>query len=457
MLLFRPFAASRRASASFRMLLWPFMLFSLCVVFTGRCKTREGVPQPDTETILRVFDSCGSSAEPVTTALPPVSIIVDDSLSMRGFVDAPASAYRKLVRKFLEKSVASGYAVQVRGFSGLDTREGLPNALTTILNGSFYHVGDTPLAALFTRIASAQERKIYVVVSDMVQSETGRDSLALTSAFREAVGATPSIALYAFRSAFRGRYYVETPPKRQELLDVPDDGGRPFYILVLTPSPESLQEFERYAGIGPLTSGDEVGVQSQTFYPSASPIEVQGVQWVNPLPKRRSAWNGEAPQEKRCPGGTFLQACAFQRSTVPSGREELVFSLQTAAKQTVILPSRYHVEISKADLSSKAPVARTARAASADVTGKPGDPSATLTYRFEKPGPDTWSVYRVRFRAGAGNLGLPGWVKAWSTQDDHEDPARTLNLATVVEAMVRASSENVVFFDHIIELHGERK
>jgi hypothetical protein len=418
------------------------------------CGNRRSDKPPDVDRILAAFDSCRPPSATASGPLPAMEIVIDDSESMRGFVDASNSAYRRLIRKLLEKSVAAGYAVGVEGFADLHHDGRLGNPLSSVLSASFYRRADTPLSALFNQITAANDGKIYIVVSDMVQSETGRDSLALTGAFRKMVGVTPAITLYGFRSAFRGKYFVETPPKSIETVNMIDEGGKPFYMLVLAPSLERLQQFERYAGIGPLTSGSEYGVQMQTFYPSETPIELRGVAFVPPGKSMKSAWNGFNPVDQRCNGG-YVQTYAFKEADSPSGkRQELVFSMLANARQPVILPSRYSVEISKANLSSKVSTVVPARTASVEVNGKLGEASAVLTYRFVKPDADTWDLYRIRFRAGAGNLGLPPWVQDWSTSDDHNDPQRTLNLATVIEAMVRSSSENVVFFDHIIELHG---
>ena len=430
-----------------------FPLLLSCLWQLG-CQTRRSDP-PNLERVLQAFAACSQHPVASSPQVPPVEIVIDDSESMRGYVEAPNSAYRRLVTKLLQKSIASGYTVRIGGFADLRQSEPLETPLSTVLSRSFYRRADTPLAALFTRIASPKGQKIYIVVSDMVQSETGRDSLALTGAFRSMIGAAPAIALYGFRSAFRGTYFVESEPKGKYLINVGDDGGKPFYMLILAPSADSLQQFERYAGIGPLTSGSDYNVvQFQTFYPSESPIEIGAVNFVPPAPPVKSGWLGENPLTWKCGGGDSVRVDTFRQRDQPAGRSELVFSIQAVAKQPVILPNRYRVEIEKADIGPKSASVAPARVATVEVAGKLGEASCTVIYRFAPTVGHQWDIYRVRIRAGAGNLGLPAWVRDWSTSDDHADQKRTLNLATIIEAMVRSSSENVVFFDHVIELHG---
>ena len=77
-----------------------------------------------------------------------------------------------------------------------------------------------------------------------------------------------------------------------------------------------------------------------------------------------------------------------------------------------------------------------------------------ITYPFEYPEAATWHIYRIRIRAGDGNLMTPSWVQEFSTHTDQTpaDGGRTLHLDYLVESMIRGISEQVVILDHFVNL-----
>jgi hypothetical protein len=79
-----------------------------------------------------------------------------------------------------------------------------------------------------------------------------------------------------------------------------------------------------------------------------------------------------------------------------------------------------------------------------------------VTHLFPAPPLKSWDIYRVRLRSGEGNLDPPAWARDWSTRNDQltAQDNRTLHLEMLLEAMVRAVTENVILLDHFIAVEG---
>jgi len=101
---------------------------------------------------------------------------------------------------------------------------------------------------LLDRVAKAPADRVTVIVSDLVQSERERSAYDFIEAFRRAAVMRPEIMLLGFRSAFRGKYYVETEPKDWMHTSLPTMVRRkppavPMYLSSLRRTP---WQFRRY-------------------------------------------------------------------------------------------------------------------------------------------------------------------------------------------------------------------
>jgi hypothetical protein len=290
----------------------------------------------------------------------------------------------------------------------------------------------------------------------MVQSEQGKDQFALLEAVGKVVERRPEVLLKAFRSGFKGTYFIETPsktPKDMLEFDLKGDSadlGRPLYLLIIAPSREEVIQFEKT-----VLQGLE---EDAVFQPTIAPLVVNKVEFESSDKGSQSIWNrygplGFMPNQSNAPMlfGTFIER-ADPREEVSLLRLRL--SVQPQSKIPLMSPEKLGYQVERTTF-------RDGRAPSPiSITLQPGVVTQAshsvfiMTYPFQRPAPYTWDAYRIRMQAGLANLGIPGWVSDWSTKDDRsvENGNRTLNLGLLVETMVRAITENVVFLDQFILL-----
>jgi hypothetical protein len=409
-------------------------------------------PRPANDVVIRAFGTC-SANEPPPGTLPNVELRLDDSLSMAGYVSMP-SAYRSVLRRVVEGAVQAGYPSAIRGFS---SSAAVPlDSLGAVLQPAYYAARDTRLAAVLDDISAPRENgepeKIVVLFSDLIQDEQSRDSLAIATSLRKVAARYPNIILYGFRSAFRGTYYITSPPRGKVKVDTIDGVGRPFYVLVLAPSPHALRRFQQFAGLFELLNEKTYG--GQTFEPSFAPVVIDYAKLRTDPDPEKNEWVGfEAPTEWNCGDGRRVQIHSLQAPSAHDGAATLSFTVRATSLLPIVVPSRYQADVRR--LSRSGATAEQAPDVTMTATGDVGNPSSTLNYRFPSPPPRQWQVYSIRLRPGDANLMHPKWITDWSTDDDTRDDSRdrTLNLTAFGDALVRAVAERDVFLEQIIELY----
>lgn len=400
---------------------------------------------PSAATVLRFF---GIAQDPPPAAPPASSLelYIDGSQSMRGFVDNPNSIYGKTLTAVYTNALTARYNVEAYKFSS--QIEPLGQALVSDLaSPAFYGGGDTPLSQLLRRVAShVAAGAVCVIVTDMEQSESHKDEKDMIAALQEVAQASPAIMLVAFRSSFKGKYFVETTPHGVIMLDEPDDPlkGRPFYALIAAPTEQDLVRFQRYALAG-LT-------QSNSFEPSAPPIRVDRRD-VARLDGQASLWSRHlrsfAIASSRVSLGTLDW---FRQVHVPGPVSPLALRIRATTGLPVrsLADFRYQVDVLTLRGGKAVGAPQPVKDFTPEVSGK--QDLMTIKFFFPTPEGRTWSVYRVRISAGEGNLKLPAWVDEYSTLSDRDESQgnRTLHLDLFVQSMVRAITESVVFSDHVI-------
>lgn len=422
--------------------------------FTG-CPRKEA-KQPEDEQVIALFQMCPANPQR-QPSFPAVEFWFDDSVSMTGYVTLP-SAYKTIVSKVVQGAIQSGYESTMRGFSAENATT--VDSLVPLLRPDFYRAIATPLASVIESSAASRApgtkpagRKIVVIVSDLIQAEGTRDAISVARSLRKAADRFPYVALYGFRSAFQGIYYVETTPRHRVDLEALDGTGRPFYVLIMAESFDDLGQFKQMTGL--LELATDRRYDARTFEPSLPPVLVKSVE-LRTDPKG-GAWDPFAAHAQWTCGERFSQIQSYRAKP---GRVttsvKLAFDLQASEQLPIVAPSRYRAEIRRLDPS----LARVIPASAARVTatGGVGQASCRLDYELPPLPPGEWAVYSVRLRAGDANVSPPEWMTQWSTDDDTIDRLpdtrnRTLNLITFGEALTRALSEQVVFFDQVLELY----
>ena len=155
------------------------------------------------------------------------------------------------------------------------------------------------------------------------------------------------------------------------------------------------------------------------------------------------------------PGSNFIDMF-FEGQPLQGNSSSLQLKFQATPGIPIQSLGRLSLTIERVAFSQGRKPEKPAKAAvNTSVTGKPDGSEFTLAYSgLARPAPGSWDVYRVRMRAGTGNLAMPAWVRQWSTPSDVSPTAadKTLNIDLLVEAMVRAITEEIVFSDHFIGL-----
>ncbi len=417
-------------------------------------------PAPPWERVMEAFGAKPNPAaiQPSTDATPEaltLNIWIDGSKSMRGFVRMENTSFVRVMRWIMEKSATAEFLRRTSRFWGDENGE-LRIAqvdaarVQDLLSPWFYEGKETPLSSLLDRVArESSPHKVFIIVSDLVQSEREKDQLALAQSFRKVGERGGEILLLAFRSGFDGEYFIETSPGGSPihllLVESAPARGRPFYLLVVAPSAEALSQLERYVLDG--TAAD------QSFRPTRPPLVVTDA--VQELGQDESTWLWGREDKENLTHG-LDQAARVLASYLYRGSSGLPIAPLTVRYKArpdlpVVTPAGLRVDIEETRFSlGTCRGSASASSARSTVSGNIDASEFAVVYDFPPPSLGEWSAYRVRLSAGPGNLAVPVWVRDWSTDDDRSPRfgERTLHLNILVEAMVRGTTEDVVVVDH---------
>jgi len=470
-------------------------LYALClvpIVLTSGCSD-SATAIPANEAVVKALEAEPLVPAPAQSPAHPV-LYLDTSESMRGFASERAKdgLYLRAVRVLYRQAAQAYRDVEMWGVSA---RERKIQQFSEIESPATYSGGDTPLAAIITKLATrVREGKTAVLVSDMVQSEGVRDVRDLSNAMMDLSGNGTKLALLGFRSAFDGTYFVETAPRErfQAYLDG-TTSGRPFYVLVAAPTDAAMEDLKRtilrslipssaasvespkkdesHPTVAPGTNASSAAVpESQEgrdtraeflFSPTDSPIVVES-KWS--FPKEDVVLHWDLYRRALPPTVPFDQF-----TLTDCGDATCALALEVAAKERLQVRSEkdFAAQVSRVTfMAGKAKDKMVSAEWLPSVhrihkrIGPAQQPVLTsylVTYPLPKPGNTEWTAFRVKLSPGRGNLELPEWVSHWSTQDDHGQAnlSRTLNLDAVVGTMIHEISEKAVFFDHMV-LVGKR-
>lgn len=416
-----------------------------CATLTG-CFCRLSAPPPVVSQ---------SSPAPESAQLSPVDVYVDDSASMQGYVVPGTSRYRRVVNAVLEKIITAGYPYTIVRFTdGAAGRTSRDISTLHLLDLQFYRATETPLASLLDRISQSRGDRIAVIVSDLVQSERARPHYQFIDALRRAALKTSDVLLLGFRSAFKGKYYVESIPRSDDEFDLELDGSslrasRAFFVLVLAPSRAALSQFRKYVV-------DHVA-PTEEFYASEPSLVVDKTELASEVPYRLY----RAFEQPSRSAATFVGSLR-ESHEVRGSTAEVTLRL-TAMRGKVSLASLTNLRHEVARRGA-APTQWTAVPVNSVTRSVPGPRSAgeRVSFLVSYPLPraqtcGVWETYRSRVRAGRANVEPPGWVGEWSTRDDRSRAQGhlTLNLSLVVEAMIRAITEEVILTEQYIRVGRE--
>jgi hypothetical protein len=394
-----------------------------------------------------------------------LNIYIDGSLSMAGFAQAQGSIFRELINGLLQQANANRFNLNIYKFS-TKVENVTGKTISEIQSPAFYDGGDTPLAQLIETIAAEPNDRTSIVISDMVQSQKGRDSQWLARAFSGLASKRPEIELLGYRSDFDGDYYPEMrlpgSPGRFPLKmsqTVPGN-GRPFYLLVIAPNAATMETVrktvlntipytEMYDPNQPpvritAITDDAAGASSASWRLASSFHEDRLSQ--PPLLVKNFRWSGaEASGEALLP-----LKVDFRSSSTLAWHPESGVDLR--AKELSWDGKDFTVQAKVDDLSGsviKAPV-QVSTPAGKDA-GKT-DMRLELLLRMASPPNNVWEVYLVSVRPGEGSLSPPPWVDEWDTEDDNAplNGNRTFQLKLITECMMNSITEKLVIGEWVL-------
>lgn len=416
-------------------------------------------PCPSQDRVLRAFaaDPPGSSPTDSLGGELQLDLYIDDSKSVAGFVADRAFGYVEVLGSLLRHTETAGYVRRVFRISDMSLPvHGLSRNI--VLSSNFYTGGETPLRRLLDAIRQRRDpNRIALVITDLVQSESLDDQQSLAEALRLLALQNPHIVLLGFRSQFRGSYYPQAASVPEYQLSVRGGvrgSGRPYYLLIVAPSRAALEGFRKYVL-------REIG-EEEAFEPSRPSFDITAIEFHPEHQPNRKMWNSNKDPELFPPGDSSprgYRVAYVQGMPIKPGSAEL--RLQCALRQGLPLIDldqiRYRMEkvsFVKERLRAK-PVPARGRVEFGDSLAKG---LLRVNYVLDVPEPGAWDAYRVQLWPGNGNLGVPAWVDAWSTETD-ESPARgdrTVHFSQFVEALVRAITERVVASDQYVLIGSSR-
>ncbi len=391
---------------------------------------------------------------------------------MRGFVNDPAANYGLVVDSLLGSATTAGYRIRIDRFGGIV--EEVPLASSATLHDPMFYGGkETSFPVLLQHVAQKRgPGTISVIVSDLVQSGSTGDQRALVEAFQAIARTRPEVLVLGFRSAFCGKYWIESRPVAKRTLELCLNGqgleqSRPFYAILIADSRAELEEARRY-----LTA-DVQGFQE--FDATRPGVPLVKIEFVPPDPGEPAVWTPWDEAQTLAGRESPRQLLSFfEAAPPPRGQAELelalLFPSDSKGEHTYPLRSLVDLRVQAEKLSwgsDGKPTAKDPRpvelpwratfASSAEVPRKLR--GIALTYTLPQPERLTWDAYLIQLLPGQANLRPPLWVDEWSTVDDSDPRAgnRTLRLDLFVKAMIRSIQENVPLSEHYLLLgRGER-
>ncbi|HLK63013.1 MAG TPA: hypothetical protein VKU19_06215 [Bryobacteraceae bacterium] len=389
---------------------------------------------------------------PEAAATSDLDIYVDGSMSMRGYVLAQNSNYSQMIREVLQSATAAQFNLNIYKFTSTVTPvTRLP--LGQLQTPGFYDGRDTPLATLLSQLAN-ETSHTAIIISDLVQSDGGVDSLGLVKSLSQLAGRGLQMRLLGYRSSFDGDYYPESRAGglgqrtfRLTMSQSLPGTGRPFYLFVVAPNAESMKRVDNYV----LNRFPAV----QTFNPTAPPVSVDNVE-LQTQGIKATRWSLYSRLARRETATARRLDSAFVLTTsTPGIAVTLPLTFQVQFNLPLRQPGRLSFEAVRATWSRKSGLKKPAPI-EIPVTGEfdKGGQRILLRLTVSKPEPQGWDVYYLKMRAGEANLSVPAWVIDWNTDNDSvvTNGNRTFLLTLLVQAMANGITERVVFCEYMLKV-----
>jgi hypothetical protein len=428
------------------------------LIFHAAC---HNIPPPTFDQVLRAFGE--QFPEPhKQSSVKDADIYVNLSQSMRGFVAvsnansriSPNSNYRRVLESLLDGMSVQGYSGRRCSFS-LHSPTVADKAY--FLDASHYTDVPVPLAQILDHLVtpSYDSKRLSIIISDMVASgtATGQADVNPSTCFRKLSGWDAKVLLLGFRSAYDGTYHAaamacenhQFPMSANQSLP---GSGRPFYLMVIAPDQESLQDLRKKV-LDKLQG-------RVLFDPLSKPIPLEG---------------GDAETQ---PNVRLVDVTSREDDCKSAQRFYSRFAVRREAKLRFVWITAKDFDDDPSNLSVKdvSKLSRDVRSLFFDKSGNHTDPkpdqlqlqvtreaNGNLLFEYQVRPPDSypWVVFQVKMAPGSGNLIVAHRTVAWSTNDDctAAPVKRTYQLDRLGEALANPFLQDTVFAEHYIAIRRD--
>lgn len=424
--------------------------------------------RPTDQVIARALsvDPVKSDPSQDLPTLANLSVLIDTSGSMAGYVRTPNSQYLEVLDKLLSRGSSQVADFRVAKFEEPKNLEikGLSTDWAYYLKS--YGGGTTELAAGFESIAALpEEMSAVIVLSDLVSSSKFEAQTKVAAAAAAAAEKFPAYILAAFRSGYDGRYVPMAHPRTAGFFPVKvgnhdGDRRRPFYLilfartepilkltydsLVATLGPEEELDYTALPVIFDvgqkirLSREDEVNLSVfEQPRPLGLTASLQRIQIVSLTAKRKNMGRSQVEIPVR------LSRAADSRKNLAIPELE---KLSTIRKAVEVSPNGTTRPFDLSEVEFKLKAGGTVD----------GFAEIKLTSRFPKVTRGNWLAIKHTLAANSQSLVLPEWVSQWSTRNDRAlvDSNRTLGLDTLALSLANGSPSRRVLMEYVV-LFGE--
>jgi hypothetical protein len=395
-------------------------------------------------------------------------IYIDSSKSMRGFAASPDAKYVEVLDRLLDDASSAGFQVATHSFS--ENVEVMNNSGSAVfLDPTFYRGLETSFPKLFRHVANERgQGTISIIVSDMVQSGKSGDQRALLGSLQEVTQSKPELQLLAFRSSFKGTYYIEGRRMARPHLELSLDGtsrenSRPFYVLIIADNREDLAAVRQY--LQPQmdrVTGEQLPLELNASRPA---LTVESIELPPTSSEAPVVWHAFEPsrwisaQGRKSPPRLVLSFLEVRPPIAEPVNLRLRIKVKHPPKEALIRSAealRFDMRACSftARRPSKVVPVSLPWEASLSREDRQGTSYLDVSYQFSRPQPQTWDAYHIQIIPGPGNLQPPVWVLDWSTIDDSpvKNGHRTLKLDVFIDTILRSIKEEVPFSETYIVL-----
>jgi len=394
----------------------------------------------DADVLLRAF-GCNPTDLP---ELPAVDMIVDDSKSMRGFVQSEGGdRFRAVVDQLLQGAV--GDSITFRKLSA--PRQEATTQATDLFVRDFYREEDTPLDRAFS-FAKANPARITIILSDLEQSTDRNDVRVVQRALAASLVEKNAILLLGVRSAFSNQEAPRCAPACSP------QQHRFFYVLIMAPSRGILRAFVEATRIDRFAFDDATAAADgpTLFYSSRPALEADSVElFTDPERGPWKPWRESVGVSCADQAGGRLQSSFTYAKKWPL--DPLMLRVHVVVHDPIQNFSRAVARVSMTEYPGlgNPRFVRAGVSHSARVQVFALDRVVSFNYVFARPRPHTWNVYRVWFESAQGSTEIPRWVRTCSLQHPTTTNAYP-TVAALVRTMIKVVTEKEPMIEHYIAI-----